>query len=269
VRKYSSIILISLGLTLVFQSCSYRKKNILFKTPKPLKGTDAVTIFGADGTSKDTVYRHRIKVGDRILIRFLNNYDLGQASGQSATSAANSQLAGGSGEGYLVNYDSTVTLPLIGQINIVGLTRLEAARKLEGLYSKHVNNPIIDINISSLSVSVFGEVNSPGKISIDKENTTIIDIIAKAGGLKESSKKNRIQIIRPNEIIIVNMKDIGSTFNPKTVIHDNDIIYVQPYGFKANLEPVASSSQALAPVLTVLQITLLSTQLYLIFNATR
>ena len=45
------------------------------------------------------IYKHRIKVGDRLEIRFINNYDIGQAAGQSGTSTANMQ-----GTAYLVNY---------------------------------------------------------------------------------------------------------------------------------------------------------------------
>ncbi len=114
------------GLLIIAQSCSYKKRNILFKTKHKIETNQAIDVVDSTGITRikpdSVIYRHRIKVGDRLNIRFLQNYDLGQASFQGATS---NQLQSGVDEkGYLINYDSTVTLPLIGRVNLVGMTRL-------------------------------------------------------------------------------------------------------------------------------------------------
>ncbi len=261
-QKYTFILL---GLVLVgLNSCSYKNKNILFKTKKEVKSNDPVKVIEIDNKNDSlSTYRHRIKVGDRLQVKFLNNYDIGQGASQSATSFANSSATGVEEKGYLVNYDSTTTLPLIGRINIVGLTRLEAAKKLEDLYSKFIINPIIDLNIANLSVTILGEVNIPGKTRIDKETTTLIDVIALAGGLKDFAKKNQnARIIRGNKIILVDLGKIGAIGDPELIIHDNDVIYIEPYGVKAATEPF----NALLPVSTLLiavtQLVILSFQLY-------
>ncbi len=123
------------------------------------------------------------------------------------------------------------------------------------------------MNIASLSVTVLGDVAVPGKIHLDKEDTRLVEVIAMAGGLKDGSKKNRVQIIRDGKVMQVNMQALSTAFSPLTIIQDNDIVYVQPYGVKADLEPVAVASSAISPILMVLQITLLSVQLYLMFKA--
>jgi polysaccharide export outer membrane protein len=249
---------------LALSSCSYKNKNTLFKTSKKLKSNKPVAIFGAQ-TSDSVVYRHRIKPGDRLQIRFLNNYDIGQAAVQSATSQANRDV--NIEKGYLVNYDSTVTLPLIGRTNLVGKTRLEAAKYLESKYTEWgIINPIIDLNIASLNVTVLGEVAGPGKILLDKENTSLIDVIALAGGLTNGSMKNRVKIIRGKEIILVNLKLIDPLYTPAIIIQDNDIIYVEPFGIKAGLDPLASSAGGLGIIFTSLQAILVSVQLYFLFN---
>ncbi len=248
----------------VLSSCSYKNKNTLFKTPKKLKTDKPVAVFGAQ-TSDTVIYRHRIKPGDRLQIRFLNNYDIGQAAIQSATSQANRDI--NAEKGYLVNYDSTVTLPLIGRTNLVGKTRLEAAKFLEAKYSEWgIINPIIDLNIASLSVTVLGEVNVPGKILLDKENTTLVDVIALAGGLTQGSKKNNIKIIRGKEVILVNVKLVDPLYSPAIVIQDNDIIYVEPFGIKAALDPVGSGSAGITLLLAGLQAFVISIQLYFVFK---
>jgi len=161
----------------------------------------------------------------------------------------------------LVNYDSTMTLPLIGRTNIVGLTRLEAAKRLEQEYGKFVINPIIEVNIASLAVTVLGEVGTPGKILLDKENTTLVDVIALSGGIKETGKKNRIKIIRGNEVIMVDLRDINALNSNAIKIQDGDIIYVQPYGFKAQTEALTSIQSATFVILSISQLTILTIQI--------
>ena len=246
---------------LVLASCSYKRKNVLFKTPKKIKTKEAVYIYSPDSNNSKNYdnYRHRIKPGDRILINFLNNYDIGSAAGQSATSTANMQ--GSAERGYLVNYDSTITLPLIGRTNIVGLTRLEAAKRLEQEYGKFVINPIIEVNIASLSVTVLGEVGTPGKILLDKENTTLVDVIALSGGIKEVGRKNKIKIIRGKEVIMVDLRDITALNNNAIKIQDGDIVYLQPFGIKAQTEALNSFQSATFLLLTISQLTILTIQI--------
>lgn len=253
---------ILLATMVVFASCSYKKKNILFKGPKQIKPNEPVYVIDVDSSQKNQgPYKHLIKIGDRVQIRFLNNYDLGKGANESATAGA---IGGVDAMGYLVNYDSTCTLPLIGRVNLVGKDRLAAAAFLEKEYGKLINNPIIDVNITSLTVTILGEVIKPGKIAIDKENTTIVDVIALAGGFKDSGRKDRIKIIRGEQVILVNLKDIQALKSSDIVIHHNDIIYVEPYGIKAFSEPIASATVITTLALTLIQLTTLSLQIYLL-----
>lgn len=251
---------------LILVSCSYKRKNVLFKTPKNIKTKEAVYVYSPDSNAaiKYDNYRHRIKPGDRVIINFLNNYDIGGAASQSATSTAN--LGEAASKGYLVNYDSTITLPLIGRTNIVGLTRLEAAKRLEQEYGKYVINPIIEVNIASLAVTVLGEVFSPGKILLDKESTTLVDVIALSGGIKDVGRKNRIKIVRGKEIIIVDLRKVEALYNSAIKVQDCDIVYVEPYGFKAQSEALSSMQSSTFLVLTISQLTLITIQIINLAN---
>lgn len=260
-RKYSAILLL-LGVFFLTESCSYKNRNILFKTPKQIKSDQPVLVVNGKDTAT-TPYRHRIKIGDRLTLRFLNNYDIGGAAGQSATSNA---LSGGVDNTYLVNYDSTVILPLLGRVNLIGLTRIEASARLEKEYSKFIVNPIIDINISTLSVTILGEVMNSGKITIDKENTTLVDVIAKAGGIKETGKKKNIKIIRGSEIIIVDLKKIEALQSPAIVMQDNDIVYIEPYNVKAGSEPYVAAQPIFSLIMATAQFALFITNVYLIYK---
>jgi polysaccharide export outer membrane protein len=122
------------------------------------------------------------------------------------------------------------------------------------------------LNIASLGVTILGEVARPGKIYVDKDNTTLVDVIAMAGGFKDAGKKNDIKIIRGKEVIIVDLRKIESLQSPDITIHDNDIVYIEPYKVKADTEPLASVLPVTTIVLAALQTALLVTQLFLIYK---
>lgn len=207
-------------------SCN-TSKNIMFKT------TEVTTVAKTDSL----VYKHRIKPDDRIIINFLNNYDLEKNNLMSTTAADLEQKS------FLVNYDGTVTLPIIGRTMLVGLTRLEAAQRLETLYSKYIINPIIDVSIVNLSVSVLGEVKMPGTYKLDKENTNLVEVLAMAGGATEFGKVYKVKIIRGNlkspQIIEVDLGEASSLKRTDIIIQDKDIIYVEPMKNKLRGSAVA------------------------------
>ncbi|MFA7379730.1 MAG: polysaccharide biosynthesis/export family protein [Bacteroidia bacterium] len=207
-------------------SCN-TSKNIMFKT------TEVTTVAKTDSI----VYKHRIKPDDRIIINFLNNYDLEKNNLMSTTAADLEQKS------FLVNYDGTVTLPIIGRTMLVGLTRLEAAQRLETLYSKYIINPIIDVSIVNLSVSVLGEVKMPGTYKLDKENTNLVEVLAMAGGATEFGKVYKVKIIRGNlkspQIIEVDLGEASSLKRTDIIIQDKDIIYVEPMKNKLRGSAVA------------------------------
>lgn len=188
--------------------------------------TDGAVAKESKTSSDSGSYKHRIKPDDRIIVHFLNNYDL-EKNNLMTTSGTDVEQ-----KSFLVNYDGTVTLPMIGRTSLVGLTRFEAARYLEQLYGKLIINPIIDVSIVNLSVSVLGEVKVPGTYKLDKENTNLVEVLAMAGGPTEFGKVYKIKIIRGNlkspQIIEIDLGNASSLALDAIVIQDKDIIYIEP-----------------------------------------
>lgn len=218
---------------IILLSCN-ASRNIMFKTGE--QGTASNSVVSSDSNT----YRHRISADDRIVIRFLNNIDL-EKNNLSSIGTATAEESG-----FLVDFSGNVTLPIIGRTELGGLTRLEAAKKLEVLYSKYIVNPIIDVTITNLSVSVLGEVRMPGSYKLNKENTTLIEVLAMAGGPTEYGKIYNIKIIRGNlkspQIIEVDLGKTNTLKNPDIIIHDKDIVYVEPVKNKLRGATIAGLS---------------------------
>jgi polysaccharide biosynthesis/export protein len=90
-----------------------------------------------------------------------------------------------------VSDDGTISVPLVGNIQVAGLSQVEAATRVakalkDGGYFVDPHVTIVVMQARSQLVSVVGEVQSAGRYPINP-GTTIVDLLAQAGGVKETA----------------------------------------------------------------------------------
>ena len=139
-----------------------------------------------------------------------------------------------------VNSRGYVTLPLLGQVLVKGLTAREAEEKTEDLYRKrYIKDPHVNIFIEesfSQRVTVVGQVKSPGTYDyLSKQR--LIDVLALVGGLNDKAGRT-VQIRRigsgPDEhgMFFVDLDKLineGKT-ELNVEINGGDVIYVPEAG---------------------------------------
>jgi polysaccharide export outer membrane protein len=134
--------------------------------------------------------------------------------------------------GYLVNIDGTIEFPVLGTIEVGGLTRQELIEKMKTEISIYIKNPIVNVTISNYKVTVLGEVVRPGTFSIPNERITLLEALGKAGDLTIYGKRNNIIILREQNGVkthsIVDITKSDFLNSPYYFLHQNDVIYVQP-----------------------------------------
>ena len=94
-----------------------------------------------------------------------------------------------------------IAFPLIGNIQIGGLSVSEAVQKITSLLEKdYLVNPQVNIFIEEYhpkKVFVMGFVNKPGEYELFKDrDTTVIEAITMAGGFKEGAAQNGTKVVR-------------------------------------------------------------------------
>lgn len=90
------------------------------------------------------------------------------------------------GKSFRVDPDGGFDLPLIGRMEVKGLTLSSFRQELSDRLSKYITSPQITVNLSesqSRPVSVIGEVNAPGVHQL-QGSKNLIELISLAGGLK-------------------------------------------------------------------------------------
>lgn len=135
-------------------------------------------------------------------------------------------------QAYLVDSDGFIEFPLLGKIKLGGLTRQEAIKLLQNKLSPdYVKNPTINIRISNFSVTVLGDVKTPGRFIIPNERVSVIEAIGLAGDLNISGVRN-IQVKREenNKIVTydLDLKSNSIFTSPAYYLQQNDIVYVIP-----------------------------------------
>jgi polysaccharide export outer membrane protein len=99
-----------------------------------------------------------------------------------------------------VRPDGLISLPLLHDVQAAGLTPLALRDVLTKRLSEFMTDPEVSVivtDVRSFKISVMGEVHRPGRYEL-KSNTTVLDMIAQAGGFTYFSKKSKIVVLRQN-----------------------------------------------------------------------
>ena len=137
--------------------------------------------------------------------------------------------------GYTIDKDGNIDFPLLGKVNVNGLTREEVAAKIKKeLEDKELlNDAIVTVEYQNLGVSVFGEVKAPGRYAIDREDLTILDALSRAGDLTINGMRENVLVTRVEDgerkSYTVNLNSAADIFgSPVYYLKQNDVIYVEP-----------------------------------------
>lgn len=134
-----------------------------------------------------------------------------------------------------VSQEGDVNLPLIGKIQIAGLTLNDAQQKLTERYKAYYKEPQLSILIlkyAERKVHVDGMVGRAGPVLFPpEENMTIMRAIAAAGGILPRGERSDVRLKRVvngrETTMIIDTADISSGKAPDIELKENDYIYVR------------------------------------------
>lgn len=100
--------------------------------------------------------------------------------------------------GYQVNQKGNINFSSIGEINVEGLTIIQAVELVRKIIieNKILIDPIVDIKLLNTHFIILGEVNRPGKYDFFKNNLNILEAIGMAGDLTINGERKKIKVLR-------------------------------------------------------------------------
>jgi len=135
-----------------------------------------------------------------------------------------------------INSDGTIALPLIGAVQIGGMTLADAQAVIEKKLSQYLVNPQASLFIEDYgnkTIFVMGEVQKPGSYPIPTESRmTLLEAISTAGGFTPVAAQDRARVLRyvdgQSVTYTINTREITSQGqkDKDMVLVPNDIVYV-------------------------------------------
>jgi Periplasmic protein involved in polysaccharide export len=133
---------------------------------------------------------------------------------------------------YLVHENGCINFPVLGRVELAGLTINEAIIKMEGLLKDAVPDVLVNIQIANFKIRVIGEVLNPDEYTIKDMRVSILDAIAKAGDLTILGNRQRVWLYRDNngqkERYLIDLTDPAIFALPYYYLQQNDVVYVEP-----------------------------------------
>lgn len=134
--------------------------------------------------------------------------------------------------GYLVDRDGMIKLPLIGMVKVAGLTTLETSNIVTAELENYLKEPTVNIRILNFRVSVLGEVVRPSVYTVPNEKIAITEAISLAGDMTIYGKRNNVMLIREvdgkRQFVRIDMTKRDIFSSPYYYLHPDDVIYVEP-----------------------------------------
>jgi polysaccharide export outer membrane protein len=136
-----------------------------------------------------------------------------------------------------ISQEYTVSLPLIGQINLKDKTAHQAQQLIRTLYDRdYLVDPqvnVIVLEYAKRTVNVLGSVNSPGAVQFPPEQgLTLLDAITRVGGFTRLADRKHVKLTRTtpdgktSNYIINTDEIIGGSAQQTWALIPDDVIFV-------------------------------------------
>lgn len=209
-------------------SCATKDQVVYFNDVQELEGKVNLLDYEPK-IEKNDVLRINVSsssINPEIVAPFQMNQ---QGGGQSSGGGGGQNL---SLTGYLVSPEGTINFPVLGTIDVKGLTRTEVQAQLEDQISDYVRDPVVDVRIVNFSVTVLGEVGSPGRVQVTDGRVTMPELLAMSGDISYTGKRQNIRVIRESNGVksvgFIDMTETDLFDSPYYYLKQNDIVYVEP-----------------------------------------
>ncbi|MDX1979941.1 MAG: polysaccharide biosynthesis/export family protein [Bryobacteraceae bacterium] len=130
----------------------------------------------------------------------------------------------------MVRPDGMISMPLIGELKASGSTPDELGKAITEALLKHMNRAEVFVSVQQVNSKKFymtGEINRPGQYPLITE-TNVLQAISAAGGLREYANKKKIVIVRGDQRLKFNYKEVveGKNLKQNVTLENGDHIII-------------------------------------------
>lgn len=238
------------------------RRNTLRRTATRLlaaAGAWAILSLGACNSSQKVVYVEdiqpnqlialqedkpiRLKPGDKlsIVVHSRDKEIVSMFNLNNGTTSSNGVSDNNDHANYTVDAEGKIDIPVLGPINVEGLTRTEVSNliKYKLLSNRLVRDPTVSVDYADMGYYVIGEVKAPGRKLITRDKINLLEAIAEAGDLTINGLRENVLVLRtvngqqiPYRVDLTRVESLYGS--PAYYLQQDDFIYVLPNQKKQN-----------------------------------
>jgi len=248
----------------IFSSC-VQNKQILYLQSEDELDTD----FPTDTVLRTYTYHfeeYRIQKEDVLHIKFesvsSNDFNfIPQVANEQNNAAANQAFL--AFNGILVDNEGFIQYPVLGSINIEGLTLKEAEAKIQQIARQYVVDVIVRVRMLNFRFTILGEVKNEQTAVSYNTRLTLFEAIGLTGGFTDLADRSEVKVIRQygdkTRVFYVNLLQEDFVDSDYFFVKQNDIIIVPPLKqrpfrtyVRENLTLVTSTLSTILLIVTLL-----------------
>lgn len=216
---------ISIITILTLTSCASRKDLVYFQD-EPLSGGYIDSAPEQLVYKPDDILTINVSAADPIAAKPFNLAVVSESDDVlSVTGATRMQT-------YLIDYNGNIEFPVLGTLHIAGMTRIQLTEFLKEKISIYAKDPIINIRLINFTVTVIGEVSSPGTFTIQSERISLPEALGMAHDLTIFGERKNVLLIREvdgrKKFAKIDLTSVNSVSSPLYYLQQNDVIVVEP-----------------------------------------
>lgn len=157
---------------------------------------------------------------------------------------------------YTVDGEGNITLPMLGKVKVIGLTRVQAIEKIRAELGQYIKDPGVNMNFNNFRVSVLGEVSKPGSFTLPSERVTVLEALSMAGDLTIRGVRHNVLLIREIDgrktMHRLDLTQQSTLNSPYYYLAQNDVIYVEPNKSQINNSKLGANSNIIISIASLL-----------------
>ena len=214
-------------ISIIFITSCASRKNLVYFQDEPLEAGLLVSEPEQLVYKPDDILTINVSALDPDTVRPFNLPVVANNTNVGLNAQAQLQV-----QSYLVDYDGNIQFPVLGALKVEGLTRTELTSLLTEKISTYVNDPIVNVRLANFTITIIGEVSSPGTFTIQDERITLLEALGMANDLTIFGARKNVLIIREvdgkKKFANVDLTSIKTVNSPVYYLQQNDVIYVEP-----------------------------------------
>ena len=133
---------------------------------------------------------------------------------------------------FIVDETGNIYYPQFGKMHVAEQTIDQIREELQGKVNKFMENASVFVKLVNRTITVLGEVRSPGQHEMDKNQLSVFEAIGTAGDITDFGNRRTVKLIRETqagkEVTSIDLTDPNLVSSPNYYILPHDILYVEP-----------------------------------------